>query len=124
MKHRGGQGTMLVHRAGAWHVIDFGLARRFVDEEGGVLAAREEAAFRGSTSYASINAHKQQDLGQSKPHPAPLRLVPCPAPLPQPDKFHLCFRCPARLQSHTTLDPQALIGNLMLARPSLCIVQG
>jgi tau tubulin kinase len=49
---------------GTWKVIDFGLARRFVDESGATIPQRMEAAFRGSTTYASINAHKQLDLGR------------------------------------------------------------
>ena len=49
--------------AGAWHVIDFGLARRYVDDGGMVLPARPDAAFRGSTTYASLAAHNGEDLG-------------------------------------------------------------
>lgn len=50
-------------KAGAWHVIDFGLARRYVDEAGLVIPARADTAFRGSTTYASIAAHDGEDLG-------------------------------------------------------------
>ena len=49
--------------AGAWHVLDFGLARRFVDDDGSVIPQRDMKEFRGSTSYASVAAHKLQDLG-------------------------------------------------------------
>ena len=48
---------------GAWRVLDFGLARRFVGEAGEVLPAREGGEFRGSTTYASVQAHLKQDLG-------------------------------------------------------------
>lgn len=50
--------------AGSWNVIDFGLARRYVDEGGLVLPARPDAAFRGSTTYASLAAHDGEDLGE------------------------------------------------------------
>lgn len=43
-------------------MIDFGLARRYTDEAGQVLPARTEAAFRGSTTYASLAAHDGEDL--------------------------------------------------------------
>jgi len=49
---------------GSWNVIDFGLARRYVDEGGLVLPARPDAAFRGSTTYASLAAHDGEDLGR------------------------------------------------------------
>lgn len=53
---------------GAWHVIDFGLARRYVDDSGLVMPARAETAFRGSTTYASISAHDGEDLGAPAQH--------------------------------------------------------
>ncbi len=49
--------------AGAWHVLDFGLARKFVDDDGTVIPQRDRKEFRGSTSYASVAAHKLEDLG-------------------------------------------------------------
>ncbi len=48
---------------GAWHVLDFGLARKFVDDDGTVIPQRDRKEFRGSTSYASVAAHKLEDLG-------------------------------------------------------------
>ena len=51
--------------AGAWHVLDFGLARKFIDDDGAVLPQRDKKEFRGSTSYASVAAHKLEDLGAS-----------------------------------------------------------
>ncbi len=50
--------------AGEWKVIDFGLARRYLDEAGEVLPERHDTAFRGSTTYASVFAHAGQDLGR------------------------------------------------------------
>ena len=47
-----------------WMLIDFGLARKFVGEDGGVLPERTDSSFRGSTTYASINAHEDRDLGR------------------------------------------------------------
>ena len=49
---------------GAWMLIDFGLARRYVDDNNDVLPEREAAGFRGSTTYASLNAHEDRDLGR------------------------------------------------------------
>lgn len=51
--------------AGAWHVIDFGLARKFTSHDGSVIAARDKKEFRGSTSYASLAAHQLEDLGEA-----------------------------------------------------------
>jgi len=50
--------------AGRWILIDFGLARRYVGEDGALLPERHDASFRGSTTYASINAHEDKDLGR------------------------------------------------------------
>jgi tau tubulin kinase len=49
---------------GTWIIIDFGLARRYVDENGNVIPERENASFRGSTTYASVFAHDDKDLGR------------------------------------------------------------
>lgn len=49
---------------GAWMLIDFGLARRYIDDDKNVLPEREGAGFRGSTTYASLNAHEDRDLGR------------------------------------------------------------
>jgi hypothetical protein len=56
--------TILHVPTGTWKIIDFGLARRFKDESGSVLPQRADAAFRGSTTYASIHAHQELDLGR------------------------------------------------------------
>ena len=49
---------------GLWKLIDFGLARQYIDEKKEILPARKDAGFRGSTTYASLNAHKDEDLGR------------------------------------------------------------
>lgn len=50
---------------GTWKAIDFGLARRYVAPDGSVIPLRAEfKEFRGSTTYASVNAHKKMDLGE------------------------------------------------------------
>ncbi|KAG2452875.1 hypothetical protein HYH02_002219 [Chlamydomonas schloesseri] len=49
---------------GTWKVIDFGLARRYLDDLGEVLPERTDTSFRGSTTYASVNAHAEADLGR------------------------------------------------------------
>ena len=42
------------------YLIDFGLARKFTDDDVKVLAERDEATFRGTTTYASPHAHAQK----------------------------------------------------------------
>jgi tau tubulin kinase len=49
---------------GSWLLIDFGLARRYTDEAGSHLPQRSDASFRGSTTYASVHAHKDEDLSR------------------------------------------------------------
>jgi tau tubulin kinase len=50
-----------------WRIIDFGIARRFMAEDGHIIPQREDfGEFRGSTTYASINAHLKQDLGEPR----------------------------------------------------------
>jgi tau tubulin kinase len=45
-------------------LIDFGLARKYVNEDGSHMAARSDASFRGSTAYASVHAHRNEDLSR------------------------------------------------------------
>mmetsp|Transcript_28568 Transcript_28568/g.80539 ORF Transcript_28568/g.80539 Transcript_28568/m.80539 type:complete len:640 (+) Transcript_28568:506-2425(+) len=47
-----------------FRMIDFGLSRRFVDDDGQPLPERHDTAFRGSTTYASVHAHHEQDLSR------------------------------------------------------------
>lgn len=45
-------------------MIDFGLSKRYTDEQGSVIPRREgRAGFRGSTAYASVYAHEQLEQG-------------------------------------------------------------
>ena len=47
-----------------WRILDFGTCRRYISANGELLAERQNYhEFRGSTSYASVNAHKLRDLG-------------------------------------------------------------
>ncbi|GFH32519.1 protein kinase domain-containing protein, partial [Haematococcus lacustris] len=57
-------GTAEEDGIGDWRLLDFGLARRYVDDAGVPLAEREDAAFRGSTTYASVHAHAHGDLSR------------------------------------------------------------
>lgn len=45
-------------------LIDFGLARKYVDENGSIIQNRARVGFRGTPKYASINSHKGEDLGR------------------------------------------------------------
>ncbi|KAL1238071.1 putative serine/threonine-protein kinase [Trichinella pseudospiralis] len=46
------------------YLIDFGLAKRYIDENGNVRQPRRKPGFRGTSTYASIRAHKQEELGR------------------------------------------------------------
>jgi tau tubulin kinase len=41
-------------------IQDFGLARKYTNDQGGVRAPRLDVAFRGTVRYASVNAHNKQ----------------------------------------------------------------
>ena len=45
-------------------LIDFGLSRSYIDDNGKLLSAREHPGFVGTVPYASINAHKGLELGR------------------------------------------------------------
>jgi len=45
------------------HVIDFGLARRYILANGDIRPPRASAGFRGTVRYASINSHEMHELG-------------------------------------------------------------
>eukprot|EP00161_Ancyromonas_sigmoides_P008393 TRINITY_DN20_c1_g1_i5.p1 TRINITY_DN20_c1_g1~~TRINITY_DN20_c1_g1_i5.p1 ORF type:complete len:282 (-),score=43.22 TRINITY_DN20_c1_g1_i5:169-1014(-) len=49
---------------GGVHVLDFGLARKYLDPSGAPRPARPSPGFRGTTRYASIHAHLDKDLGR------------------------------------------------------------
>jgi len=45
-------------------LIDFGLARRYMLNNGDIRPPRDCAGFRGTARYASINSHQSKDLGR------------------------------------------------------------
>lgn len=46
------------------YIVDFGLAKKHLDDSGKPIPARETAQFRGSSLYASLNAHEARDLSR------------------------------------------------------------
>ena len=45
-------------------MLDFGLARQYTNAQGEVRPPRGAAGFRGTVRYASINAHKNKEMGK------------------------------------------------------------
>lgn len=45
-------------------LIDFGLARKFMDPNRNVIAPRKDVGWRGTTRYGSLQAHLKQDLSR------------------------------------------------------------
>lgn len=45
-------------------MLDYGLARQYVDASGKVRQARTVAGFRGTVRYASVNAHDNREMGR------------------------------------------------------------
>lgn len=45
-----------------WALFDFGLGRKIIGTDGVVFKERTGIGFRGSVSYASVNAHDEKDL--------------------------------------------------------------
>ena len=54
----------LWNAAATFRLVDFGLSRRFVDDSHQPMPERLDTAFRGSTTYASVNAHLGKDLSR------------------------------------------------------------
>ena len=48
------------------YMLDFGLARQYTNAQGEVRPPRGAAGFRGTVRYASINAHKNKEMGKQK----------------------------------------------------------
>lgn len=46
------------------YMLDFGLARQYTNSDGDVRTPRPVAGFRGTVRYASINAHKNKEMGR------------------------------------------------------------
>ena len=45
-------------------IVDFGLAKKHLDDHMHPLAQRKKADFRGTVSFASLNAHNNIDLSR------------------------------------------------------------
>ena len=45
-------------------MLDFGLARQYTNAQGEVRPPRGAAGFRGTVRYASMNAHKNKEMGK------------------------------------------------------------
>lgn len=54
----------LPHNCHKVYMLDFGLARQYTNASGEVRAPRPAAGFRGTVRYASINAHKNKEMGR------------------------------------------------------------
>ncbi|XP_034248113.1 uncharacterized protein LOC117649433 isoform X1 [Thrips palmi] len=52
------------HNSRRVYMLDFGLARQYTTATGEVRAPRAAAGFRGTVRYASINAHKNKEMGR------------------------------------------------------------
>ena len=48
------------------YMLDFGLARQYTNAQGEVRPPRGAAGFRGTVRYASMNAHKNKEMGKSQ----------------------------------------------------------
>ncbi|CEF64914.1 Casein kinase I [Strongyloides ratti] len=46
------------------YLVDFGLAKKYRKTDGSIIPKRDYANFRGTVRYASLNAHKRNDLGR------------------------------------------------------------
>ncbi|XP_076057071.1 tau-tubulin kinase asator isoform X7 [Oratosquilla oratoria] len=54
----------LPHNCRKVYMLDFGLARQYTNANGEVRTPRAAAGFRGTVRYASINAHKNKEMGR------------------------------------------------------------
>ncbi|OQR66197.1 hypothetical protein BIW11_14315 [Tropilaelaps mercedesae] len=52
------------HNCRKVYMLDFGLARQYITASGEVRPPRAAAGFRGTVRYASINAHKNKEMGR------------------------------------------------------------
>ncbi|GMR59057.1 hypothetical protein PMAYCL1PPCAC_29252, partial [Pristionchus mayeri] len=46
------------------YMLDFGLARQFVNQKGEMRSPRSAAGFRGTVRYAAVTAHKNKEMGR------------------------------------------------------------
>ncbi|XP_042235973.1 uncharacterized protein LOC121875476 isoform X2 [Homarus americanus] len=54
----------LPHTCRKTYMLDFGLARQYTNANGEVRTPRAAAGFRGTVRYASLNAHKNKEMGR------------------------------------------------------------
>ncbi|GAB6024336.1 hypothetical protein CHUAL_009505 [Chamberlinius hualienensis] len=54
----------LPHNCHKVYMLDFGLARQYTNANGEVRTPRPAAGFRGTVRYASVNAHKNREMGR------------------------------------------------------------
>ncbi|XP_044737816.1 tau-tubulin kinase homolog Asator isoform X2 [Chrysoperla carnea] len=54
----------LPHNSRRVYMLDFGLARQYTTSNGEVRAPRAAAGFRGTVRYASLNAHRNREMGR------------------------------------------------------------
>ncbi|XP_069195482.1 uncharacterized protein Asator isoform X4 [Procambarus clarkii] len=54
----------LPHNCRKTYMLDFGLARQYTNANGEVRTPRAAAGFRGTVRYASLNAHKNKEMGR------------------------------------------------------------
>jgi len=54
----------LPHNCRKVYMLDFGLARQYTNANGEVRTPRAAAGFRGTVRYASMNAHKNKEMGR------------------------------------------------------------
>ncbi|KAK2727888.1 tau-tubulin kinase homolog Asator-like isoform X2 [Artemia franciscana] len=54
----------LPHTSRRVYMLDFGLARQYTTASGDVRPPRPAAGFRGTVRYASINAHRNKEMGR------------------------------------------------------------
>uniref|UniRef100_A0A0N4ZWU1 Protein kinase domain-containing protein n=1 Tax=Parastrongyloides trichosuri TaxID=131310 RepID=A0A0N4ZWU1_PARTI len=47
------------------YVVDFGLAKKYINSQGNIREKRNFCSFRGTVRYASLNAHKKKDLSRA-----------------------------------------------------------
>ncbi|CAB3405145.1 unnamed protein product [Caenorhabditis bovis] len=57
-------GRMELNELRKVYILDFGMARKFTDNNGVIRKPRAAAGFRGTVRYAPIACHKQIDLGR------------------------------------------------------------
>lgn len=46
------------------YMLDFGLARQYLNAKGEIRSPRSAAGFRGTVRYAAVTAHKNKEMGR------------------------------------------------------------